>query len=92
LYVFLITLVGGSISVTLLLLLRRGSLKPAEVDRLSGGREMVAPRLKQLCANGFLKPVGGGYELTRRGRALAAAFRSLRRFFHRRTFPTIGTP
>ena len=55
---FLVTLVDSSISVSLLLLLRRGSSSRAEIDHLSSSRAMVASRLEKLCANGLLRRAG----------------------------------
>ena len=90
LYVFLVTLVDSSISVSILLLLRRGSSRRVEIDRLSSGRAMVASRLEKLCGNGLLRRAAGSYRLTLRGQSLLILFRALRFFFHRRLLPTIG--
>jgi hypothetical protein len=92
LYVFLVTLVDSSISVSLLLLLRRGSSSRAEIDRLSSGGAMVASRLDKLCVNGLLKRVARGYALTPRGQRLLILFRALRFFFHQRLLPASGSP
>jgi hypothetical protein len=89
LYIFLGTLVD-SVSVSLLLALRRGSSSRAELDRLSSGRAMVASRLEKLCEHGLLGRAGDGYTVTRRARWLLLLFRALRFFFHRRTLPAIG--
>jgi hypothetical protein len=90
LYIFLGTLVDGSVSVSLLLALRRGSSSRAELDRLSSGRAMVASRLEKLCASGLLGRAADSYSVTRRAHWLLLLFRALRFFFHRRTFPVIG--
>lgn len=92
LHIFLVTLVDSSVSVSLLLLLRRGSSGRAEIDRRSSGRAMVASRLDKLCVNGLLDRAGSSYALTRRGRRLLVVFRALRVFFHRRRLPLIGRP
>jgi len=93
LYVFLVTLVDSSISVSLLLLLlRRGSSSRAEIDRLSSCRAMVASRLEKLCVNGLLTRAESSYALTGRGLRLLVLFRALRVFFHRRLLPAIGRP
>ena len=92
LYVFLVTLVDSSISVSLLLLLRRGSSSRAEIDHLSSSRAMVASRLEKLCVNGLLNCAGSSYALTPRGLRLLVLFRALRVFFHRRLLPAIGRP
>ena len=90
LYIFLGTLVYSSISVAILLALRRGSSSRAELDRQSSGRAMVSSRLEKLCEHGLLGRVGDGYTVTRRARWLLLLFRALRCFFHRRTLPAIG--
>jgi hypothetical protein len=90
LYIFLGTLVDSSVSVSLLLALRRGSASLVELDRLSSGRAMVASRLEKLCQHGLLERAGVGYTVTRRARWLLLLFRALRFFFHRRTLPAIG--
>ena len=92
LYVFLVTLVDSSISVSLLLLLRRGSSSRAEIDHLSSSRAMVASRLEKLRMNGLLRRAGSSYALTGRGLRLLVLFRALRVFFHRRPLPAIGRP
>jgi hypothetical protein len=92
LYIFLGTLVDSSVSVSLLLALRRGSSSRAELDRLSSGRAMVASRLEKLCEHGLLGRAGDGYTVTRRARWLLLLFRALRFFFHRRMLPAIGAP
>ncbi|PYN43498.1 MAG: hypothetical protein DME00_26910 [Candidatus Rokuibacteriota bacterium] len=92
LYVFLVTLVDSSISVSLLLLLRRGSSSRAEIDHLSSSRAMVASRLEKLRMNGLLRRAGSSYALTGRGLRLLVLFRVLRVFFHRRPLPAIGRP
>ena len=92
LYVFLVTLVDSSISVSLLLLLRRGSSSRAEIERRSSSRVMVTSRLEKLCVNGLLRRAGSSYALTRRGLRLVVLFRALRVFFHRRLLPAIGRP
>jgi hypothetical protein len=91
LWVFLITLVDSSVSVSLLLLLRRRPLGRVELIRFASGRMMVATRVEKLCARGLLQRASDGYTLTRRGRALVATFRFLRRFLHGQALPMMGT-
>ena len=90
LYIFLGTLVDSSVSVSLLLALRRGSSSRAELDRQSSDPAMVTSRLEKLCEHGLLGRAGDGYTVTRRARRLLLVFRVLRSFFHRRTLPAIG--
>jgi len=81
LYVFLFTFVSSSVTVSLLLHLRNGSLAPDEIDRGYSSDDMVARRLERLVANRFLSATSSGYALTRKGRLVLAVFDALRRFF-----------
>ena len=90
LYLFLVTLVASSVSVSLLRVLRHGSASRAEVDRGCSGRDMVAARLMNLCRSGLLRRPEAGYAVTRHGQWLLILFRALRFFFHRRLLPVTG--
>lgn len=80
-YLFTVALVTSSISVTLLLALRRRSLVQAELDNLCSPATMVKDRYDWLVANGLLERQPSGYRLTRRGRILVVVFTRLRRCF-----------
>jgi hypothetical protein len=81
LYVFLFTFVGSSVSVSLLLQLRKGGLAQPEIDRDYASEEMVARRLKRLVSGGFLSAAPSGYLATSKGRLVLLVFDALGRFF-----------
>jgi hypothetical protein len=81
LYMFLLSLVTTSVSVRLLLALRRGELSRAEIDALYDTAGMVSRRLENLVATGLLERDAVGYHLSVRGRRVVWAFAVLKRFF-----------
>lgn len=80
-YLFVCALVTSSVSVSLLIALRRGSLARKEIDRLCSPATMVEDRFDWLVANGFLERRHSGYTLTKSGQILVVVFGRLRRFF-----------
>jgi hypothetical protein len=89
LYLFVCALVTSSVSVSLLIALRRGSLTRQEIDRLCSPATMVEDRFDWLVATGLLERRHSGYTLTKRGQILVVVFGSLRRFF--RLERTVGS-
>lgn len=85
LYVFLFTLVSSSVSASLLLTLRAGSLTQAEIDRPYSSSSMVDGRVEKLLATRLLGMSLSGYVVTDEGRILLAALRTLRHFFRHTT-------
>jgi hypothetical protein len=81
LYVFAFTMVSSSVSASLLLALRAGSLSEAEIDRRYSSAYMVESRLEKLRAGGFLGADAAGYALTPKAQRLIRGFGALRRFF-----------
>jgi hypothetical protein len=81
LYIFLFTLVLSSVSASILLALRTGSLTEPEIERATNSTHMVETRLDRLRATGLLGRGGAGAAVTDKGRLLLAGFRGLRRFF-----------
>ncbi len=81
LYIFLFTLVGSSVSASLLLTLRTGTLPQAEIDNLYSNTYMVERRIDNLLAAGLLGVTRSGYLVTAKGQSLLAVFRTLHRFF-----------
>jgi hypothetical protein len=88
-YLFVCALVTSSVSVSLLIALRRRSLARNEIDRLCSPATMVADRFDWLVANGFLERRHSGYRLTKRGQIVVVVFGRLRRFF--RLERTVGS-
>jgi hypothetical protein len=81
LYLFLFTMVGGSISARLLMLMRDGGMSSSEIEVVYDTKEMVERRLDRLLMAGLVEPVGGGYRLSRKGQRLTRVATSLKRFF-----------
>jgi hypothetical protein len=81
LYIFLFTLVMGSISASLLIRLRGGPLTELEIDRAYSDTLMVDNRLRRLHAARLLERAGTGYRVTARGARLVEIFGWLGRFF-----------
>src|SRR5262249_35842468 len=81
LYVFAFTMVSSSVSASLLLALRGGSLTEAEIDHRYSSAYMVQSRIEKLGAGGFLCMDAKGYALTPKARLLTSGFGALRRCF-----------
>lgn len=81
LYLFLFTMATTSISVQLLLLLRRSPLKRQEIEQRYSGRTMADLRLGRLVFTGLLDVVDGQHRPTAKGRRFAHCFFVLRSFF-----------
>jgi hypothetical protein len=91
LYIFTYTMVSSSVSVSLLLRVRRG---PAAWDRLDADYSdatMVDGRLAKLTANGLIASTADGFVPTPRGEALVTNFDRLRRFFRHPRPEQLGT-
>jgi hypothetical protein len=83
-YVFLFTLVSGSISVSLATRLLNGPMSQAEIEASIGGRSMVELRIARMLATGLLvRRADGRFGKTARGALLLWGYRWLRRFFWR---------
>ena len=83
-YLFLFTLVSGSISVSLATRLLKGPMSQAEIEASIGGRSMVERRIGRMIATGLLvRPADGSYTKTARGALLLWGYRWLRSFFWR---------
>jgi hypothetical protein len=78
LYLFFITLVISSVSVSLLVYLRAGALDDAAIEQTFAPSRMVSFRLDQLVRNGFATRQDGQYGLTPAGRRLVWWFGLLR--------------
>jgi hypothetical protein len=74
LYIFLFTLAGSSVSVGVLLALRRGGLTRSEVDVLCDSSDMVDVRIEGLMAARLITPSSAGFVITSRGRRLLKLF------------------
>jgi hypothetical protein len=81
LYLFLFTLAGSSVSVGVLLALRRGGLTRSEVDVLCDSSEMVDVRIARLMAARLITASGAGLVITSRGRRLLKLFALLAGIF-----------
>ncbi len=88
LYLFLFTLVGTSVSVRLLVTLRRGSLSQRAIDDLFETEGMVDLRIARLRAADLLEPgesstsrYDSTLRITPRGRRIVLVFLALKRFF-----------
>ena len=81
LYIFLFTLVGSSVSASLLMTLASRPLTRPEIDALCDEVGMIRMRLERLVSGGLLEAAPAGYAPTRAARMMLAAFRVLRRFF-----------
>lgn len=81
LYIFLFTLVLSSVSVNIMLRLRRGSISEPMLDEIYSGKAMIALRIDRLLQSGLLREVDSLIEATERGRRLASLFNRFRRLF-----------
>src|SRR6266536_3740431 len=81
LYVFCATLTMSSVSVRLLLLLRRGPITISAYTSEVDPESPVTRRIKILLANGFLEDGPGRPRLTAKGRRTLLLFNSLRSLF-----------
>ena len=81
LYVFSFTLVLSSVSVTMLMMLRRGALAPTALTRTYDPRRMVTLRLGWLIKQGLVARNGERLGVTARGMRLHTAFGVLQHFF-----------
>ena len=79
LYIFLFTLVGNSVSASLLLRMRRGKISMAEIDRIYSSHSMVEERVEALEKNAFITYSPDGWTLTGKGKRVLVLFRTLRR-------------
>jgi hypothetical protein len=82
LYLFLITLVGNSVSSSLLFLLQGSELSASQIAAAYDDGRMVRRRLQQLVARGLLHHSAAGYLVTPRGARVVAVSNCVRRFFH----------
>ena len=81
LYVFTFTMVGSSVSVSILMRLRAGGRSIEEIERQYSAEYMVESRFSKLVNNDLLAPVNGDYVITDRGKRLLHVFEWLRSFF-----------
>lgn len=81
LYIFLFTLVGNSVSVSILLQLSKNSLNESELERVNSDKMMVNERLQKLINVNFLEVRNKKYCLTQQGLLLLKFFRSFKSFF-----------
>ena len=81
LYIFMITFIRSSVSVSVLLLLRKKTANMAELDRDCNSSSMVNTRLEKLCQIGLLDRSTPGYILTKKGNGIVAVLKVVRRFF-----------
>lgn len=80
LYMFTFTLLIGSVSVTILLALRRGPVDVAGIASRFEPEEMVRVRIERLVSAGFVVRDGKRLLIAPKGRALHYVFFVLRRF------------
>lgn len=81
LYIFCFTLVLSSVSVTMLIMLRRGPIPTAALQAKYDPREMVKLRLERLIAQGFIVRDRERLAVSTAGMRLNRAFGALQRFF-----------
>ena len=81
LYIFSFTLVLSSVSVTMLMMLRRGPVPLAALQATYDPRGMVRLRLERLVAQGLVVREGERFAVSTAGLRLHRAFRALGRFF-----------
>jgi hypothetical protein len=81
LYVFLFTMVSSSVSASLLIALRQGSLTEAQIADGYSDQYMVDNRIAKLIRAGLLARDDAGFLLTAKGRLVVSRFAALRRFF-----------
>jgi hypothetical protein len=85
LYIFCFTLVLSSVSVTLLITLRRGPLAASALKVAYDPHEMVELRLTRLIKQGLIVQKGDQTAVTAAGMRLHRAFAALQRFFRHET-------
>jgi hypothetical protein len=81
LYMFFFTLVSSSVSVTMLIMLRKGPVAKQELTTFYDPDQMVQLRLDRLLKNGFLEGGKGRLAVTIQGIKYHRAFTALRLFF-----------
>jgi hypothetical protein len=81
LYMFFFTLVISSVSVTMLIMLRRGAVEVSALTSTYDPRGMVKLRLDRLIKNGLIGREGDRLIVTSKGMWLHRVFGALRRFF-----------
>ena len=81
LYIFCFTLVISSVSVTMLIMLRRGPITTSALTSTYDPRGMVRLRLERLIKQGFITRKGDRVALTAAGLRLHRTFVALQRFF-----------
>ena len=81
LYVFLFTLVLSSVSVNIMLRLRRGSISEPMLEEIYSGKAIIALRIDRLLQRRVLQKNGSFIEATERGRRLASLFNRFQRLF-----------
>src|ERR687886_1584550 len=82
LYLFLFTFVSSSITVSLLLRLRHGSLDGPGIERAYGARGMVDDRLRKLQNNRLVERRAGTLRVTAPGPPLVLLFEGFRGYFY----------
>src|SRR5579859_1970770 len=91
-YIFVFTMVSSSVTVSLLLRLRRGPAEWRQLDADYSDAVMVDGRMAKLEANGLITSSAGSVEVTPRGEALVSSFDRLRRFFRHPGFEAGASP
>jgi len=81
LYMFFFTLVISSVSVTMLIMLRQGSIEASKLVSTYDPDEMVQLRVGRLIKTGFVQLDEGLPIVTEKGLKLHRMFTGLRRFF-----------
>lgn len=81
LYIFLFTLVIGSVSVSILVALRDGPIEATSTANTFDTNEMVRLRIERLIRFGFLEGDGDQIVVTREGKKLHRTYIALRCFF-----------
>ena len=81
LYIFSFTLVLSSVSATMLIMLRNGSIPVSALASVYDPAKMVQIRLDRLIHNGFIEKKTAVFALTPRGMSYHRAFTALRVFF-----------
>jgi hypothetical protein len=80
-YVFLFTLVIGSISANLLVSLRSRDMTDLDIDQLYDSRKMVSARLDRLVSTRFLSETPTGLKLSEKGVRTLRVFNMLKNVF-----------
>jgi hypothetical protein len=81
LYLFMATLVFGSVSAIWLRRLWRGAACPDALRELYSPAWMVESRIERLESSGFVVQAGNGFRVTAKGLRMIQTFGRLRRFF-----------